>query len=120
MLGPKWASKTCSSHTSFSFRYGFFKLPEQGHIQFGIAKILSAKLSELGVSSEIAVTPPNVLHFKSDCCLLDEETIFCTQRLNESSFFQEKEFKTRVFHRGTQVSRSLLGLIKPLVFRGFS
>ena len=57
------------------------------------AKILSAKLSELGVSSEIAVTPPNVLHFKSDCCLLDEETIFCTQRLNESSFFQEKEFK---------------------------
>lgn len=32
-------------------------------------------------------TPPGVLHFKTDCSLLDEETVLATRRLDESGCF---------------------------------
>ena len=34
-------------------------------------------------------TPPGVLHFKSDCSLLDEETVLATPRLSASGCFKE-------------------------------
>lgn len=44
-------------------------------------------LRELGLHSEIAHTPEGVLHFKSDCSILDETTILATARLAASDVF---------------------------------
>jgi dimethylargininase len=39
-------------------------------------------------------TPPGVLHFKTDCSLLDDETILATERLDASGCFKG----SRVIH----------------------
>lgn len=52
------------------------------------ADALIACLEELGRKGEIVQTPANVLHFKSDCALLDEETILTTARLAASGVFK--------------------------------
>jgi dimethylargininase len=51
------------------------------------AEALAACLTELGRESEIVETPDDVLHFKTACSLLDEETILCTPQLAESGVF---------------------------------
>jgi dimethylargininase len=51
------------------------------------AEALIAALAQLGRTGEIVTTPPGVLHFKTDCSLLDEETVFCTPRLAASGVF---------------------------------
>ncbi len=52
------------------------------------AKRLSALLSKLGRKAEIVATPSGVLHFKSDCALVDHETVLSTQRLAASGVFR--------------------------------
>ena len=52
------------------------------------ARALSDALSALGKNSEIVKTPANILHFKSDCSLLDEQTILSTKRLAASGVFE--------------------------------
>jgi dimethylargininase len=44
-------------------------------------------LAELGETGVIVRTPDDVLHFKSDCSLLDEHTMLSTQRLSASGVF---------------------------------
>jgi dimethylargininase len=51
------------------------------------ARALCALLAEIGLQGEPVVTPADVLHFKSDCSLLDEETILATARLAASGVF---------------------------------
>ncbi|MFK8029366.1 MAG: dimethylarginine dimethylaminohydrolase family protein [Gammaproteobacteria bacterium] len=51
------------------------------------AKALQTCLSKFNIASQIVATPPGVLHFKSDCSLLDEETVLSTQRLASSGVF---------------------------------
>lgn len=51
------------------------------------AKALQAALGELGRASRIVETPEGVLHFKTDCSQLDEETVLCTARLAQSGVF---------------------------------
>jgi len=51
------------------------------------AEALIARLEELGRSARIVHTPPDVLHFKTDCSLLDDETVFATKRLAASGVF---------------------------------
>ncbi len=51
------------------------------------AAALVAALAELGRKAEIVHTPPGVLHFKSDCSLLDETTVLSTTRLAASGIF---------------------------------
>ncbi|MDQ0393977.1 dimethylarginine dimethylaminohydrolase family protein [Labrys monachus] len=51
------------------------------------AEALVACLAELGRRGEIVTTPPGVLHFKSDCSLLDEGTMLSTARLAASGVF---------------------------------
>ena len=51
------------------------------------AEALQSALAELGRKSEIVTTPPGVLHFKTDCSLLDEERILSTRRLAASGVF---------------------------------
>lgn len=41
-----------------------------------------------GYTARIVETPPDVLHFKTDCSLLDEETILATKRLDVSGCFE--------------------------------
>jgi dimethylargininase len=52
------------------------------------AEDLVACLGELGRTGRIVTTPPGVLHFKSDCSLLDEQTILSTRRLAASGVFE--------------------------------
>lgn len=44
-------------------------------------------LQQLGYRGQIVHTPPDVLHFKTDCCLLDETSILTTRRLARSGVF---------------------------------
>ncbi|MEL6503108.1 MAG: arginine deiminase family protein [Pseudomonadota bacterium] len=41
-----------------------------------------------GYTVRMVETPPDVLHFKTDCSLLDEETILATKRLDASGCFE--------------------------------
>ncbi|MDH7785903.1 dimethylargininase [Ochrobactrum sp. 19YEA23] len=52
------------------------------------AEGLRAALATLGHAAEIVETPKGVLHFKTDCSLLDEETVLATHRLAGSGFFR--------------------------------
>lgn len=51
------------------------------------AAALADALRSLGKHPKIVRTPANVLHFKSDCSLLDEQTILSTSRLAVSGVF---------------------------------
>ncbi|MDX1515034.1 MAG: dimethylarginine dimethylaminohydrolase [Gammaproteobacteria bacterium] len=48
---------------------------------------LSSVLADLGYRVRRVASPPGVLHLKSDCGLLDSETIFATRRLAASGCF---------------------------------
>lgn len=54
------------------------------------ALALSQCLARLGKRSQIVETPAGVLHFKTDCSLLDDETILSTPRLAASGVFAGK------------------------------
>jgi len=48
---------------------------------------LDAALSQIGHRLRVVDTPPGVLHFKTDCSLIDDETILSTDRLAASGCF---------------------------------
>ncbi|MEJ6845015.1 arginine deiminase family protein [Sinorhizobium fredii] len=52
------------------------------------AEALQSCLAKLGRKGEIVATPEGVLHFKTDCSLLDDETILSTARLARSGVFE--------------------------------
>lgn len=51
------------------------------------AQALVALLAQIGLTGVPVQTPPGVLHFKSDCSLLDEETVLATPALAASGVF---------------------------------
>lgn len=51
------------------------------------AEALRAKLAELGRDARIVKTPPGILHFKTACSLLDEDTILTTETMAASGIF---------------------------------
>lgn len=51
------------------------------------AEELIGLLAQLGKKAEIAETPPGVLHFKTGCSLIDEETIFALPQMADSLAF---------------------------------
>lgn len=51
------------------------------------AEGLISSLDRLGRKGEIVQTPEGVLHFKTDCSLLDDETMLTTERLGRSGVF---------------------------------
>lgn len=53
----------------------------------GIAE-LAARVADWGETVREVHTPPGVLHFKTDCSLLDAETILATPRLSASGCFK--------------------------------
>jgi len=52
------------------------------------ARALCGLLDQIGLHGAPVATPAGVLHFKSDCSLLDEETILATARLAASGVFE--------------------------------
>ena len=52
------------------------------------AAMLIDGLKSLGYKSEVVHTPAGVLHFKTECSLLDEETVLLTQRMAQSDLFK--------------------------------
>ena len=52
------------------------------------AEALLSCLAELGHKGRIVETPIGVLHFKTDCSLLDEESVLSTRRLAQSGVFE--------------------------------
>lgn len=51
------------------------------------AEALRRHVEDWGYTVRVVDTPPGVLHFKTDCALLDEETILSTRRLEASGCF---------------------------------
>ncbi len=70
------------------------------------AEALVECLAQLGRKGLIFKTPENVLHFKSDCSLLDDETILATARLVSSGVFNE--FRTILTPDGEEAAANAL------------
>lgn len=51
-------------------------------------KTLSSILNDLGMPARLVETPPQILHFKTDCGLLDGSTILSTPRLAATGCFE--------------------------------
>lgn len=70
------------------------------------AAALQACLEKLGRKSEVVATPEGVLHFKTDCSLLDDETILSTDRLVRSGVFGK--FRQMVIPEGEEPAANAL------------
>ncbi|TQV79316.1 dimethylarginine dimethylaminohydrolase family protein [Denitrobaculum tricleocarpae] len=70
------------------------------------AEALISSLAKLGRKGEIVHTPSSVLHFKSDCSLMDDTTILSTQRLAESGVFSG--FETLIVPEGEEGAANAL------------
>ena len=51
------------------------------------AVALQSLLASIGIASQVVSTPRDTLHLKSDCSLIDEETLLVTQDLARSGLF---------------------------------
>lgn len=70
------------------------------------AEAFVALAAELGRKARIAATPPGVLHFKTACALLDEETLIATPALAEAGGFAG--FDLLVMPEGEEKAANLL------------
>lgn len=70
------------------------------------AEALRSCLTELGRASRIVATPPGVLHFKTDCSLLDEHTVLATARLAASGVFGD--LRTLIVPEGEEAGANAL------------
>ncbi len=84
------------------------------------AENLSYVLKKLGATVEISKTPEGVLHFKSDCSLIDEETILLTKLMSKLEIF-EKKYRIIEIPEGEEVAANSLRVnSKLLVPKGFN
>lgn len=70
------------------------------------AEALIACLDKLGHRGEIVATPEGVLHFKTDCSMLDDETVLSTARLAKSGVFDG--FKQIIIPEGEEAAANAL------------
>ena len=83
------------------------------------AEELAGLLKSLGANVEITKTPKGVLHFKSDCSLLDNETILQTEKMSSTQFFNKK-FSTIVVPKGEEIAANSLRINENLLVpKGF-
>ncbi len=64
-------------------------------------------LNSLGASIEITNTPKNILHFKSECSLIDEETILLTKKMLENNIFK-KNYRFIEIPKGEEIAANSL------------
>lgn len=82
------------------------------------AEELQRLVLKLGYKSRIVKTPPGVLHLKSDCSALDEETIFATPQIEKSKIF--KNYKVIITPRDEHAAANLVRINdKILVSEGY-
>ncbi len=102
------------------------ELPQPGHVEGGDVLVtqssvmigLSARsdlagataliecLKTIGYKGEIVNTPEGVLHFKTECSLLDEETILVSRRMEQSGIFDG--FKKIVLPEGEEPAANVI------------
>jgi dimethylargininase len=70
------------------------------------ARALVDCLTDLGRQSKIIATPKEVLHFKTDCSLVDDETVLSTARLARAEIFAE--FKQLIVPPGEEPAANAL------------
>ena len=63
-------------------------------------------LSELEYAPRKVYTPPKVLHFKSECGILDSETLICTQNLAEIDCFHD--YRVLLTPQGEEAAANLI------------
>ena len=66
---------------------GAIKIGLSARTDLAGANGLIDQLKKLGLKGEIVNTPKGVLHFKTACSLLDEETILVTRHMSDSGIF---------------------------------
>jgi len=71
------------------------------------AAALRGCLDKLGRKSELVETPKGVLHFKTDCSLVDEDTILTTRRLAASGIFDGR-FRELLVPEGEEAAANSL------------
>lgn len=79
------------------------------------AEALQSALAQLGRKSEVVTTPKGVLHFKTDCSLLDEDRILATARLAASGVFSN--FRIIAVPEGEEAAANALR-VNDVVFVG--
>jgi len=76
------------------------------------AEALMGLLAKLGRRALIVETPKGVLHFKTDCALLDDETVLTTRRLSSSGVF--KGYREIIVPEGEEAAANALRVNKAL------
>jgi dimethylargininase len=76
------------------------------------AEALMRLLAQLGKRATIVETPKDVLHFKTDCALIDEETVLTTPRLSRSGVF--KGFREILTQAGEDAAANALRIREAL------
>ena len=71
------------------------------------AENLLSILNSLGSSIEIAKTPKDILHFKSECSLIDEDTILLTTKMLENNIFK-KNYRFFEIPKGEEIAANSL------------
>jgi len=74
----------------------------------GGAEALQDCVATWGGKVRILETPPNILHFKTACGLLDEETILLTEGLNQPDFFDA--YHTILIPEGEEAAANAIGV----------
>ena len=83
------------------------------------AENLSYILKLLGASVEISSTPEGILHFKSDCSLIDENTILLTKKMSKLGIFNKK-YRLIEVPEGEEIAANSLRINKNLLIpKGF-
>jgi dimethylargininase len=70
-------------------------------------------LKTIGYKGEIVRTPEGVLHFKTECSLLDEETILVTRRIEQSGIFDG--FRKIVLSKGEEPAANVIRINESLL-----
>ncbi len=71
------------------------------------AQSLSILLKSLGASVKICQTPKNILHFKSECSLIDENTILVSERMAKLDYLKSN-FNLIKLPKGDEVAANSL------------
>lgn len=74
---------------------------------------LKSVLGNWGYPVEAVLTPEGVLHFKSDCCVLDSRTVLATYRLSQAACFSS--FRVLTVPRGEEAAANCVRVNESLL-----
>ena len=71
----------------------------------------------MGATVEISSTPKDILHFKTDCSLIDDDTILVTKKMKKLNIFKKK-YNIIVVPEGEEIAANSIR-INLLIPEGF-